>query len=733
MDGFGISREGNRGIARWRHRDLISKKGVKGFGWILEIWEIKGVSDWFGLLRLSQTILENILCNQGMISLVHQRKGLKGVSTLRILIQLYRNFVFQIDVVTGFFGLIRRITRKSFQYLQYRMIEDTIFGLQCFFICVRSQGEKEYYKRGREARLHIITLQQSNLFSLIFLLVEFFVIVINMTQGQLLVKAGNKNGGEAARKPLRITMPHFDNSALIQNYDKTLIGKCMNPQEQDVTALIIMLPKIWKVEDRVAGADLGLGRFQFDFNNEEDIEEVLKMQPYHFYYWMISLVRWKPVMEKSYPTEITFWVRVLGVPLQYWAEPTFESIGGALGNVVEVDLEYGRVKVVVDGAQCLCFETSVDFCGGEFYGGGEELIALRYEKLFGYCSMCFSLCHDMTKCPLNMESPKGKIEAREARTERGGERAASYKGVVINGNDGRREQNNEGRAYQGKGKGKMVEDDETNWVRVSGRDTRRPSADGSRFKGEEIDSRYRRPRHELNRNSIQDGRYRSSGFRGVRRERSPRENFLNQERSKGRTYEGTMRSSQPLEPVVTNREASQQREGDVILAPVKGLGADQVCMRNEVVENGLDVINEVMLEQETLVKTDDMDTDENDPSLKEGVVTIEGEEEFQDVTDEEADGNQALVQGDSAASVEIGEEGELEKIENTVGGGEEQRTKKEVVQRSSTCGWHFQDEDGAFSNLTAQTHSEQVDFQAGRGYEAWRGNKAWCGAGYFKP
>ncbi|KAF3571988.1 hypothetical protein F2Q69_00059379 [Brassica cretica] len=67
-------------------------------------------------------------------------------------------------------------------------------------------------------------------------------------------------------------------------------------------------------------------------------------------------------------------------------------------------------------------------------------------------------------------------------------------------------------------------------------------------------------------------------------------------------------------------------------------------MGNEEVENGIDVVNEVMLEQENLVKADEMDTDENNPSLKEGVVTNEGEEEFQDVTDEETDGNQGPVQ-----------------------------------------------------------------------------------------
>ncbi|WZZ78164.1 hypothetical protein YC2023_098736 [Brassica napus] len=77
----------------------------------------------------------------------------------------------------------------------------------------------------------------------------------------------------------------------------------------------------------------------------------------------------------------------------------------------------------------------------------------------------------------------------------------------------------------------MYEDDEAKWVRVSGRENRRPSTDGSRFRGEDLDSRHRRPRHELTRNSIQDGRCRSSGFQGVRRERSRKDHFPYQERT----------------------------------------------------------------------------------------------------------------------------------------------------------------------------------------------------------
>lgn len=84
-------------------------------------------------------------------------------------------------------------------------------------------------------------------------------------------------------------------------------------------------PMIWNIEDRVAGADLGLGRFQFDFDREEDIIEVLKMEPFHFDNWMLSLVRWVPRVDVNYPSEITFWVRVLGVPFHFLGGTHFQN------------------------------------------------------------------------------------------------------------------------------------------------------------------------------------------------------------------------------------------------------------------------------------------------------------------------------------------------------------------------------------------------------------------------
>ncbi|KAL0753530.1 hypothetical protein Bca101_091198 [Brassica carinata] len=81
---------------------------------------------------------------------------------------------------------------------------------------------------------------------------------------QLLGAGGDIKEGEGARKRLKISVPHFDNYALVKTYSKTIIGRY-----------------------------LGHGKFQFDFQTEEEIEAVLKLQPYHFDYWMVALARWQ--------------------------------------------------------------------------------------------------------------------------------------------------------------------------------------------------------------------------------------------------------------------------------------------------------------------------------------------------------------------------------------------------------------------------------------------------------
>ncbi|XP_010489207.1 PREDICTED: uncharacterized protein LOC104766931 isoform X2 [Camelina sativa] len=186
---------------------------------------------------------------------------------------------------------------------------------------------------------------------------------------------------DASRSRRKIKISFFDNSALIAGYSKTVIGRCFNPQVQDMKSLLIMMPQIWQVEGRVAGAELGSGKFQFDFDEEADIVEVMKKEPFHFDSWMVSLVRWTPVVDPAYPSSLKFWIRVSDVPIQFWAEPTFRDIGSALGLVEDVDIDRGRVQVTIDGLKPLCFETDI-----EFYNGEVTIVKLHYERLYGWCN-----------------------------------------------------------------------------------------------------------------------------------------------------------------------------------------------------------------------------------------------------------------------------------------------------------------------------------------------------------
>ncbi|CAA7032414.1 unnamed protein product [Microthlaspi erraticum] len=300
----------------------------------------------------------------------------------------------------------------------------------------------EQYKEIATGRIIVHCLSRAFLSVFFIVLCDFLVVLVTsfwlfvvvqgskMTQGKLV---GNGSSNQGDKKPvnrLKVTVPRFDNTALIQGYSRTLIGRCMNPVAQDVQALLHHMPRFWKMEERVEGADLGMGRFQFDFDKEEDIVEVFKLEPFHFDYWMISLVRWEPVVDPTYPSAIKFWVRMMGIPLHFWAEPTFRSIGEAIGEVIEVDIDGGRVRVCLDGYKPLIFETTV-----EFYGGDETVVTLRYERLFGVCRECSSLCHDVTQCPV-IQRAREERENQKRRDEKPDGGAMSYKGVVINGPGG---------------------------------------------------------------------------------------------------------------------------------------------------------------------------------------------------------------------------------------------------------------------------------------------------------
>uniref|UniRef100_M4FAK1 DUF4283 domain-containing protein n=1 Tax=Brassica campestris TaxID=3711 RepID=M4FAK1_BRACM len=477
------------------------------------------------------------------------------------------------------------------------------------------------------------------------------------------------------RKRLKISVAHFDNSALIKTYSKTLIGRCMNPAEQEMNALFTNLPKIWKLEERVTGTDLGFGRFQFDFMTEEELEAVLKQQPYHFDYWMLALARWQPKQSKSFPSEIMFWVRVIGVPLEFRTVPAFESIGGALGRVVAVDVKHNRVQVVIDAFKELCLETTVDFKGGEFYEEEEVAVSLRYEKLFGYCELCASLCHKDDLCPLNEKksksSPERRREIREgngawsdgAKHEGG---ARSYKGVVINGQESQQNRERDTREYYGKGKGKAFEAGGSKWVKVDERGSRKVPSHHGNYRGGGEGSRYRTTRRD-------EGSSGATGAEGggpVARSRPSMEQLRGEQRQRNTgpevREEGEIKGTGAVDAATATEEfqlelAKTQAEGSVAimeatkeemgLLQLKGMRENQDDMELEAIDMELEAINATLLESGVeLAPEDEFQTlsEEEAEKVSEFTGVHEYSEEMEGLVCGEADNSKDTATGDMA-------------------------------------------------------------------------------------
>ena len=91
---------------------------------------------------------------------------------------------------------------------------------------------------------------------------------------------------EPARR--RIKAPELDTSALIRDNALTLIGRVLNPAEQRVELLLSALPLLWSLKGKVFGSDLGRNCFQFRFELEDDLTEVLANRPYQFCRWMLA-------------------------------------------------------------------------------------------------------------------------------------------------------------------------------------------------------------------------------------------------------------------------------------------------------------------------------------------------------------------------------------------------------------------------------------------------------------
>ncbi|KAG2320946.1 hypothetical protein Bca52824_014159 [Brassica carinata] len=196
------------------------------------------------------------------------------------------------------------------------------------------------------------------------------------------------------RKPL-VKIPQTNIEDLIERNRLTLIGRVTNPSIQRTRALVDFFLQQWNVVGRITGRDLGPSLFQFQFETEHDLQTILNKSPFHFKRWMMILQRWEPIVSDSFPSRITFWINVHGIPLHYWNDATIDAIGAAPGPIESRVADKAKLRVQVNGLEPLIMHMDIQLPSREVVE-----IELEYEKLEKHCFYCKALSHEDEDCPL---------------------------------------------------------------------------------------------------------------------------------------------------------------------------------------------------------------------------------------------------------------------------------------------------------------------------------------------
>ncbi|KAL0677888.1 hypothetical protein Bca4012_005869 [Brassica carinata] len=317
------------------------------------------------------------------------------------------------------------------------------------------------------------------------------------------------------------------------------------------------------------------------------------------------------------------------------------------------------MRVVIDGFKELTLETSVEFKGGEFYDEEEVPVSLKYEKLFGICKFCSSLCHDEDHCPLN---PKSRED-----------RARSYKGVVIHGEESQQERGKDQRNYYGKGKGKMYEEQDSKF-----------SSYHDNNKNDEGTTRHRNTRWEQSRSYGQETR--EKGNRGTRRERSPPHHAREEPKEEGELQDTGSANKGPQMEGKTSVSNDPQHEPNGAKVNLFKIPPKSLAMANGAIAAIASGTVDAGEETEPPLGDNGKDMEENEVmDLEENVIPSSGDngfmcedEAFENLTDgemEELNGSQEVV----LETVE--EESRPKEVEEKeLQAGEEEKKKKKFVQ-----------------------------------------------------
>lgn len=139
-------------------------------------------------------------------------------------------------------------------------------------------------------------------------------------------------------------LPDLPEFSSCERNELSLIGRILNPDCQSVSDVVFDMPRKWQKYDRVRGIALSKEKFQFIFQSEHDLVDVLNKGFHTHNDWGLVVERWSEVPPSDSLQFANLWVQIRNIPINHYTAPAITSIGEIIGQVIQVAFDPSRAQ-----------------------------------------------------------------------------------------------------------------------------------------------------------------------------------------------------------------------------------------------------------------------------------------------------------------------------------------------------------------------------------------------------
>ncbi|KAG2303618.1 hypothetical protein Bca4012_062356 [Brassica carinata] len=223
---------------------------------------------------------------------------------------------------------------------------------------------------------------------------------------------------EQEEEDVPFTMPDLPGFSSAEENAFSIIGRTLYPKYQKISGLILTMPRKWKKEGKVRGVALSEEKFQFIFQTEHDLMDVLEQGVHTYNEWPMVLERWMENPPEDYLQFIPLWVQISKIRENYYTLSALTSLGEMLGEVKLVAFDptkpitqpFIRVQVSFNVANPLRMAKVLN--KGE---GKTHTIHFDYERIQKLCFTCKRMNHEKSICPWEVKKHQDEAQMRRER------------------------------------------------------------------------------------------------------------------------------------------------------------------------------------------------------------------------------------------------------------------------------------------------------------------------------